>query len=512
MELLAGAAFAWCAAYVLLATYFAVLAGQTPREGRELALFAAACMFVGAYAFCCGEHYHSAEPVASAIWMRRALLVAPLAGAVMVHTALLYAEVDEKRRKWALPLVYSLAVVSLAINASDFAFDSTTRARVVAFGPISYVDHQFRARPLAHLGELFSFACMMTIVVLLVRSYLSGKREALIACIGGFFLSACLINDLLVFNHVHRGILLAEHGFSALAFGFSYTLLARHARVSEELVEKGAELRRRARQLRRSYEELREAQEELVRKEQLAVIGEIAAVVSHEVRNPLAIITNAVAGLRRGATSREDRDTLLAILEEEADRLNRLVGDLLRYARPLTVERQPLDLDGLVGRAVELARPHEQVKLELDDRVDRDASLPEVLGDPNLLRQVFDNLVQNACQAMPTGGTLSVRVGVSEENEARGVSVEISDTGEGMDTQVRSRARTPFFTTRPGGTGLGLAICDRIVTAHGGIMAIKSRSGEGTTVSVFLPSHPMEEKLSAAIRSSHPPSTASKRT
>src|SRR6185295_10845749 len=111
----------------------------------------------------------------------------------------------------------------------------------------------------------------------------------------------------------------------------------------------------RARDLSRAYEELRTAQDELVRKEQLAAVGELSAVVAHEMRNPLAIITNAVATLRRPGILAEDRDTLLLILEEETSRLNRLVGDLLRYARPVNLERQHVSLRDLAERGLALA-------------------------------------------------------------------------------------------------------------------------------------------------------------
>jgi signal transduction histidine kinase len=109
-------------------------------------------------------------------------------------------------------------------------------------------------------------------------------------------------------------------------------------------------------------------------------------------------------------------------------------------------------------------------------------------GDSNLLRQVFDNLIDNAVQAMGYGGTLTVRVRAMQHEGEDGLAVDIIDTGEGMDTMVRSRAKDPFFTTRPSGTGLGLAIVDRIVDAHGGRFIIESRAGEGTTATVFLPS------------------------
>ncbi|MEO7096527.1 MAG: ATP-binding protein [Polyangiales bacterium] len=489
MDILAGAAFASCLVYVLLATYFGILAAArglvATGEGLEYALFSAACVTMGGYALCNGMHFHAADPMDAAEWGRRGLYFAPPAVSLIVAIICIYGEISGRVRRAVLWLYGGGSLVVLALNKAGLVFAGThVQSRVLGIGWVAYVNHGLPPTIALTVTQAFVLSGVGVITVVLVRSYLAGKREALLACLGAFVTGGCALNDVLVMNGVHRGIFLTEYGFAAFAFGLSYTLLARHARVSEELAAKGAELRRRSRQLRRSYEELRAAQEELVRKEQLAVVGEIAAVVSHEVRNPLAIIANAVAGLRRKETSEDDRATLLGILDEETDRLNRLVGDLLRYARPLTIERRLLDLDGLMSRALELQRNYDGVKLDVEARAD---PLPDVYGDPDLLRQVFDNLVQNACQAMTSGGTLSVRVAAAEDDGTSGVTVDVADTGEGMDTQVRSRARTPFFTTRPGGTGLGLAICDRIATAHGGFLSIKSRSGEGTVVSVFLP-------------------------
>ncbi|MBV9948349.1 MAG: hypothetical protein JOZ69_15970, partial [Myxococcales bacterium] len=188
--------------------------------------------------------------------------------------------------------------------------------------------------------------------------------------------------------------------------------------------------------------------------------------------------------LRKTHLPREDHETLLGILDEETSRLNRLVGDLLRYARPVNVQRTDFSLADVLERALSLAskdRKTIRTDLTIENHDGR------IFGDANLLRQVFDNLVVNAVQAMGTAGTLTVRVRAATEDGVSGVAVDIIDTGEGMDTQVRSRARDPFFTTRPSGTGLGLAIVDRIVDAHGGRLAIDSRAGEGTTVTVFLP-------------------------
>jgi signal transduction histidine kinase len=333
-------------------------------------------------------------------------------------------------------------------------------------------------------GYVIAILAVAAVLVLLARAYLGGRRDALAVVVGATVLLATLINDTGVSTGAFTTGYLVDAGLAAFVVGLATTPSARYAVVGHELEKRTRELRTRTRELRRSYEELRAAQEELVKKEQLAVVGELAAVIAHEVRNPLAIIGNAVAGLRKQGISREDHETLLAILDEEASRLNRLVGDLLRYARPVNVQRQQFSLEDIMERALGLLKTDGnaiKVSLEVECHEGR------IWGDANLLRQVFDNLVDNAVQAMGAAGTLTVRLRAATEEGVDGIAVDIIDTGEGMDTQVRSRARDPFFTTRPSGTGLGLAIVDRIVDAHGGLFSIDSRSGEGTTVTVFLP-------------------------
>ena len=266
-----------------------------------------------------------------------------------------------------------------------------------------------------------------------------------------------------------------------LALGTIVTLIVRGRRVSAELTV----ARRRVDSLQErlhAAEAAQEAAESIsVEKEQLAAIGELAAMIAHEIRNPLTIIGNAVSTLRRRETTPQDRSTLFGILEEESGRMNRLMNDLLSYARPVSLELQRVEPREVVERALSLVPSGSNVDVELIEK----EPVGPVLGDPNLLRQVFENLITNASQAMSgEGGLLSVTL----QKTAEGVDVLVEDTGEGMDTSVRDRALLPFFTTRPSGTGLGLAIVARIVRAHGGKLELKSAAGKGTTVRVFLPS------------------------
>lgn len=252
-----------------------------------------------------------------------------------------------------------------------------------------------------------------------------------------------------------------------------------------------------AEQLHAAQEALSSAQSTAVEKEQLAAVGELSAMIAHEIRNPLTIIRNAVSTLQRREVTADDRATLLGILTEESERLNRLVSDLLSYARPVTLDLQPVCLRDVLERALALVPPQEDLEVDL---LEEDPPVGTVTADPNLLRQVFENLVTNAAQAMvEEGGALTVRIARGTDHGTDGVNVLVEDTGEGMDTSVRDRALMPFFTTRPNGTGLGLAIVARLVRAHGGKVEIKSSAGVGTTVRVFLPGEePALDKLNVA--------------
>lgn len=300
---------------------------------------------------------------------------------------------------------------------------------------------------------------------------------------GSSLLALTLLNDVLVGMGVLRGLHLMPVGFIAFAFAVALFFLLRYGQTRGELSKRMRELHERTVELVQSRDQLRAMKTELGRKEQLAAIGEMAAVIAHEVRNPLAVISNAVASLRREGLCRHDHEVLLGILDEEAIRLNRLVTDLLAYARPINLQRQRVVLQELVQRATMLIASRGSASFEFDEG----SAKGQVWADANLLRNVFDNLIDNAVQAMGGGGTVSLSVKSETIDGTDGFAVSVADEGEGMDTMVRSRAKDPFFTTRPSGTGLGLAIVNRIVEAHGGRLTLDSRSGEGSTVTVFLP-------------------------
>jgi two-component system sensor histidine kinase HydH len=227
----------------------------------------------------------------------------------------------------------------------------------------------------------------------------------------------------------------------------------------------------------------RRANESLRRAERLKTLGEMAAGMAHEVKNPLAAI-RCSAQMLTGRLSGKEAE-LAQIVVNEVDRLNRVVNEFLDYARPAPLKREPVLLSALLDSCLELLAP---VVKQAGVAVRR--AYPEhehqVDADPGRLRQVFLNLLLNAAQA--TGTTEGNREVVLELGQEGGSTLlSIRDTGPGISPDKLRQVFEPFYSTKPGGTGLGLPIAQRIVTEHGGRLLIESTSGKGTTATVILP-------------------------
>lgn len=239
--------------------------------------------------------------------------------------------------------------------------------------------------------------------------------------------------------------------------------------------------------LRRSYDELFDAQAQLVQRERLAALGEMAAAVAHEVRNPLAVIFNSLATLRRAGKLDAANAQLVEMASEESERIDHLISDLLELARPtLPALTNDVALGPLIQECVTpvVRNAKGRVKLNLDV----DAELGQPMMDPRMMRQVLLNLAANAVQAMPDGGTLTVRARRVPGPSAPLVQVTFTDTGHGIPKDVLPRIFEPFFTTRARGTGLGLTLVKRIIEGHQGEVFVQSTRGEGTSITIQFPS------------------------
>ena len=226
--------------------------------------------------------------------------------------------------------------------------------------------------------------------------------------------------------------------------------------------------------------ELQDAQEELISREKLAMLGRLAGGVSHELRNPLATITNAVYFLQMTlADADETTREYLQIIATQVQDAAKIISDLLSFSRETPADRQSILPAQLGARIWERCAPPKNVKIVTHLPPD----LPPVFVDPQQMTQVLENLVTNAYQAMPQGGKLTVKARASQ-NE---VYLSIADTGEGIAEENLGKLFEPLFTTKPRGIGLGLALSKMLVEANGGSIDVESKEGEGTTFTLILP-------------------------
>ncbi|MDH3238481.1 MAG: ATP-binding protein [Deltaproteobacteria bacterium] len=220
--------------------------------------------------------------------------------------------------------------------------------------------------------------------------------------------------------------------------------------------------------------------------DRLAGVGELAAGLAHEIRNPLASITGSSQMLRESPDIPVMSRTLLDIIERESTRLNGLISDFLAYAGPKTKNVGPVNMAGMVAEIVEAVLTGEA--REKDVAIENLATQNlHVEGDAEQLNQVLWNLVRNAIQATPRGGTVTIDLFTQIRHRQRFAVTTVSDTGKGIAPDIIGKIFHPFFTSKAEGTGLGLAISQRIVHYHRGFIEVRSSPGAGSVFSVFLP-------------------------
>lgn len=232
---------------------------------------------------------------------------------------------------------------------------------------------------------------------------------------------------------------------------------------------------------------LKNMEGQLRRVDRLRALGELAAGMSHEVRNPLASISGSVQVLKDNLTLNGDNEHLMEIVIRETDRLNALVTDFLLFAKP-AAKMARIDLNALVQETLDMFRNSPESK-NIDIRAELEDNLA-VEGDNRQLKQVFWNLFLNASHAMPAGGKLIInarRKSLAFNPRSDSLEITVSDTGGGIALDIIEKIFDPFFTTKDYGTGLGLALVHRIIEGHKGEIEVKSKEGEGTSFRIILP-------------------------
>jgi two-component system, NtrC family, sensor histidine kinase HydH len=237
-------------------------------------------------------------------------------------------------------------------------------------------------------------------------------------------------------------------------------------------------------ELEHVYIELRQKIEQMKKAERLSAVGQLAASLAHEIRNPLASISGAAGILKRGNATADNTDECLGILEKESQRLNKLLTNFLDFARPRLPRYQQVNAGSLIESVASIAR-HAAILHDVELLVDQSMSVRTIECDPEQLKQVLLNLILNAVQATEGHGTVHIR----SHDQADRIFIEVCDEGTGIMPDQQEKIFDPFFTTKENGTGLGLAIAANIVEQHGGSLTGENNSGKGMTFCIELPVH-----------------------
>jgi len=226
--------------------------------------------------------------------------------------------------------------------------------------------------------------------------------------------------------------------------------------------------------------------EQLERADRLASMGEMAAGIAHEIKNPLTGIAGAITIINDDFESADPRREIVNEVLEQIKRLDKTVNDLLFFGKPAPPEPTYADVNDILRKTLWFAAQHRGGK-NIEKRLELQEDIPLVFVDPKQIQQVFLNLTLNAVQAMAGGGILTIRTDQVSREDGVWVRIGIADTGPGIPPQILEKIFAPFFTTKAQGTGLGLAICHKLITQHHGTITVRSEDGKGTEFVILLP-------------------------
>ena len=273
----------------------------------------------------------------------------------------------------------------------------------------------------------------------------------------------------------------------------SYDLKIRNAQLLNDLQRKHEELEQ-------SYLQLQDAQEKLIQAEKMASIGRLASRIAHELRNPIQGIKMGLELLRHDVSDapecesfQQTFETNLHHINSEITSVERIVKDLLEYARDMKFEFSEVDLNGVIsGVLFNMKERLQEAEIVVETHY---GEIGAIEGDGIRLRQMLLNFAQNSLEAMESGGTLTIATALADENL---ITLTVQDTGGGMTPEQQQRIFEPFFTTKEKGVGLGMSIVHRIIEAHHGTIDVKSEREHGTQFTILLPRHQDDAEEKAA--------------
>jgi signal transduction histidine kinase/putative methionine-R-sulfoxide reductase with GAF domain len=267
---------------------------------------------------------------------------------------------------------------------------------------------------------------------------------------------------------------------SVMAFAQQAGLAIHNAFMYQELKTFSQQMEEK---IQKTTADLKKTEAQLIRSEKLAALGQLAAGIAHEIRNPLTSINILIHSMTENLPSGDSHKEDLKVIEEEIHRMNEILDQFLRFAKPATPLLEKADVSSIFEETLQLLRPHIEKQIIVVEKEFQ--SLPIILMDREQMKQVFLNLLLNAIQAMPGGGHLTLRGQNSEDGQW--IHISIQDSGIGISSENINKLFDPFFSTKEGGIGLGLSITHRIIDQHHGKIEVESAPGKGTLFTIWLP-------------------------
>lgn len=474
MSLLATVTLTWAVIYGYVASYSFTLHGYRPGE-RELRPFALATLGMMIYAVGSTVLADAGTTAGANVAFQISMVGGALATAGFFHFAHALANRPIGR---AVAAGYALACVSVILNLSGLMFDMTIPA--TPHPMLVQGRHTFLLPEPTLAYVMIAGVSLVAIVggawIMRTRIPTTDSSERLWLSGTGAVLAVGALHDALINFFPIRSVYLLEHCYLLFALAMTHHLLGRVARTD-------AELGRRTQQLKDSLVDLQRTEAELAHKEQLAAVGELSAIIAQEVRNPIALIGNALTRLHQPLAADSDRHTMLDVVDQESDRLNHLVGDLLSYAKPLHAQIARTPISHVIERALSTipttVREHTVVETHI-------AAEPSALEcDPELLHQALRNLIDNALAPLVGARTVTIETSACEHRGAAALRVSITSKRNTVPTDQADTIHSG--SVRPTGTGLGLAIVDRVVRAHQGHVEMRSVTAGASTIILTLP-------------------------
>jgi signal transduction histidine kinase len=308
------------------------------------------------------------------------------------------------------------------------------------------------------------------------------ERHAVLLVASSGAVAICAVMILVLAVLIHRPVRELQEKIARVGTGDLDTEV-KFARRNDEIGDLGRNFNQMVRQLRESRDEIQRLhQTQMSRAEHLATMGELAAGLAHEIRNPLAGIAGVIEIIGRDLPASSPARAVVKEVRQEVMQINRIVSDLLECARPKPPETRLSDLHATVEHAVMFAR-QQALSKSIDVEFHHDPLPLEVEHDSNQVNQVLLNLLLNSIQSIDHRGKITVTV----ERHSQLAAISVADTGRGIAPEHLPHIFRPFYTTKGNGTGLGLSLARRIVEEHGGRMEVSSTLGHGSAFIVFLP-------------------------